>query len=284
MSEKAIEKVVKNATTPSNLPAVYAGMKHVMEKIGALEKNLQTNYGDRYSYRGIDDLLNRGHVVFGQANLAVVPEVQPEYIDKEVSTKKGTARLLVVWVKFRLTSLIDGSTCVIGPVPGECIESSDKGYNKAMAAALKIALYQTFMVPVSDLEDTEKHDPQLDKAQATATVTQSPTEPVATRTPAVRQPIAEDDDRKHRKELVAIAMEMTQGKIEAAQDLVEIWSSFIGKEGNEVQGFRDTLRLKGVRLAITLETARKAHAAFKASQDAGLQEGVPDEADDSTPF
>ena len=49
----------------------------------------------------------------------------------------------------------DGSKVTVGPLPAEGLDSGDKATNKALSAALKYALIQTFSVPTEDMAEAD---------------------------------------------------------------------------------------------------------------------------------
>ena len=55
----------------------------------------------------------------------------------------------------------DGSKITIGAIPSEGLDSGDKATNKALSAALKYALIQTFSVATKDMEDADKTSPEI---------------------------------------------------------------------------------------------------------------------------
>ena len=62
-------------------------------------------------------------------------------------------------VGFTLTSVDDGTSHTI-EVFGEAIDASDKATAKAMSAAFKSAMVQTFCIPFSGSEDAERSSPR----------------------------------------------------------------------------------------------------------------------------
>jgi len=63
----------------------------------------------------------------------------------------------------------DGSKVTIGPVPAEGLDSGDKATNKALSAALKYALIQTFSIPTEDMAEADFESPEIG-ANATKSV------------------------------------------------------------------------------------------------------------------
>ena len=62
----------------------------------------------------------------------------------------------------------DGSKVTVGPIPAEGLDSGDKATNKALSAALKYALIQTFSVPTEDMEEGDATSPEISKPVETA--------------------------------------------------------------------------------------------------------------------
>jgi hypothetical protein len=55
----------------------------------------------------------------------------------------------------------DGSKVTVGPIPAEGLDSGDKATNKALSAALKYALIQTFSVPTEDMAEADLETPEI---------------------------------------------------------------------------------------------------------------------------
>lgn len=106
-----------------------------------------SNVKDQYQYRSIDDLLNRLGPLLARHGLCVLPRV----LERQTEDRAGEADALLVSVRllvsFDLVSCRDGSRCTI-QAWGEALDASDKGTAKAMSAAYKAAMLQTFCVPV----------------------------------------------------------------------------------------------------------------------------------------
>jgi hypothetical protein len=60
----------------------------------------------------------------------------------------------------------DGSTVSVGPVPAEGLDSGDKATNKALSAALKYALIQTFSIPTEDMAEADLDSPEIGTAKS----------------------------------------------------------------------------------------------------------------------
>ncbi len=55
----------------------------------------------------------------------------------------------------------DGSKVTVGPIPAEGLDSGDKATNKALSAALKYALIQTFSIPTEDMAEADLESPEI---------------------------------------------------------------------------------------------------------------------------
>jgi hypothetical protein len=141
-------------------PSVYAAINAVSAE---LAKNgiakTHVNEADDYKYRSIDDLLDRLAPLLAKHRLCVLPRV----IDREVTERRDDAERLLFHVALRvafvLTSVDDGSAHEVEAY-GEALDASDKATAKAMSSAYKSAMVQTFCIPFSGTEDTDKASPR----------------------------------------------------------------------------------------------------------------------------
>ena len=118
------------------------------------------NGRDQYPYRTIDDLLERLAPVLARRRLCVLPRV----LERTTGDRRGRDGALLVnvglRVAFDLVSVADGSKHTVEAF-GEALDEGDKGTAKAMTAAYKSAMFQTFCIPVSGLEDVDAASPKL---------------------------------------------------------------------------------------------------------------------------
>ena len=137
---------------------IFTQMVKVMEEIGAIGKNKQ-NKQQGYSFRGIDDLYNAIQPALVKAGVFLAPEVlsQERFT---VPTKSGGIMYQVVLVS-QFTFFASDGSYVVATTLGEAMDSGDKASNKAMSAALKYALMQTFCIPTEGDNDTENNTPVM---------------------------------------------------------------------------------------------------------------------------
>jgi hypothetical protein len=136
-------------------PLVYRAINAIMSEFAAAGvAKTRTNVVDDYQYRSIDDLLNALSPILARHRLCVLPRV----IERVETEKRGAdAGLLVsvsVRVAFSLVSVKDASTHEVEAF-GEALDESDKATAKAMSAAYKCAMIQTFCIPVKGSEDAD---------------------------------------------------------------------------------------------------------------------------------
>ena len=143
---------------------IYEAMNRVMEAIGAIQKKDMNTY-DKYKYRGIDAVYNAVQPALVKNGVFIVPKL--ESIEQtERMSKKGDAQIHTkVTVRFTFYAK-DGSSveCVF---PGEAVDRSDKSINKAMTAAFKYCIFETFCIPTEDLNDADKDSPDIGTAVQT---------------------------------------------------------------------------------------------------------------------
>lgn len=131
----------------------------VMKEVGAIGKN-RTNPSQNYKFRGIDDVMAHVQDVMAKHGLICVPKVRErerEMVDTKSGGRMASVRLLVDH-EFRA----EDDSFVTCTTLGEAMDSGDKASNKAMSAALKYALTETFMIPTYEADrDTESASPAL---------------------------------------------------------------------------------------------------------------------------
>lgn len=140
----------------SDTPKIYAAMSAAMADIGAVGKE-KRNQQQGFMYRGIDDVMNALHPVLSAHGLFLAPDVL-EHTREERKTAKG-GNLIYSIMKVRYTVYAEDGSSVSATVIGEGMDSADKSSNKAMAVAMKYALFQLFCIPT---EEMGMNDPDAD--------------------------------------------------------------------------------------------------------------------------
>lgn len=135
---------------------VHEAIIAVLKDVKAIEKK-QKNPAQHYNFRGIDDFYDEFHGLFAKHGLFVLPQIVSIQREERQNKSGGVLIWTVTETRYRFTAS-DGSS-EEATVVGEAMDSGDKGCNKAMSAALKYLLTQTFLVPTEDLEDADKDTP-----------------------------------------------------------------------------------------------------------------------------
>lgn len=161
---------------------IYEAITAIMNEGYAISK-AKKNAQQGFMYRGIDDVMNTFQPLMAKNHIFVVPEVL-EHTREERTTGKG-ATLLYSILRVKYTFFADDGTSVSAVVIGEGMDSGDKASNKAMAVAMKYAMFQTFCIPTEDMTDPdgETPPPSTPKAQTPKPALEPPTEPDVTPAP-----------------------------------------------------------------------------------------------------
>lgn len=150
-------------TTMSKPGQIYAKMSAVMRDIGAVTKD-QKNTAQGFKFRGIDQFVNALYPALVKHGVFLSPRsVRYAQELKEVTRSNGKAgvdkhvSLMMEYVFYAE----DGSSVTVGPIPAEGLDSGDKATNKALSAALKYALIQTFSIPTEDMAEADLESPEM---------------------------------------------------------------------------------------------------------------------------
>ena len=141
-------------------PSIYAAINAVSAELAkaGIDKR-HVNAVDDYKYRSIDDLLDRLAPLLAKHRMCVLPRA----LERTVLERRDDGQHLLfhacLHVAFTLTSVDDGSSHVVEAY-GEALDASDKATAKAMTAAYKSAMIQTFCIPLSGSQDPDPVSPR----------------------------------------------------------------------------------------------------------------------------
>ena len=141
---------------------IHKKMVEALREFDAIKKS-QKNQSQGYLFRGIDQFMNEAHRVFSSVGIFVVPEVLENNFQVVEVVRSGgkTALDKIVNLRVRFSFFSEDGSSVSAIAAGEGIDSGDKATNKAMSAALKYCLAQTFLIPTEDVVDADKETPQI---------------------------------------------------------------------------------------------------------------------------
>lgn len=180
---------------------IFKAMTAAMADIGAVSK-AQTNQQQHFRYRGIDDAMNALYPVLAKHGLFLVPEVL-EQKREERATKNG-GNLIYSILKVRYTMYASDGSSVSAVVIGEGMDSADKSSNKAIAAAMKYAIFQMFCIPTEDMRDNDpdKESPPESKPAVQALVSK-PTFDAKAEIARIKATYGSDSFKQMRDSLIA---------------------------------------------------------------------------------
>ena len=135
---------------------IYEAITYIMNKGYAIGKD-RKNEQQRFFYRGIDDVMNVFQPLLAEAGVFIVPEVLESKREDRQTAKGGNLIYSVLRMKYTFYAS-DGSS-VSAVVIGEGMDSGDKASNKAMAVAMKYAMFQVFCIPTEELDDPDATTP-----------------------------------------------------------------------------------------------------------------------------
>jgi hypothetical protein len=144
------------APAPAAPRPIYELIADAMIAIDAVGKNGYNKHGN-YAFRGIDDVINAVGPIFRQLRIVPIPKLQKvTYRDVLTSTGKPSKETTLEIV-YRFRGPAGDYEDVV--VPGESMDSADKGSAQAMSVAYRIALLQLLCIPTGD-PDPDSFQPE----------------------------------------------------------------------------------------------------------------------------
>lgn len=181
-------------------PMIHAAMAAAFANIRGVGKD-GYNPGQKFHFRSIDDVAAAAKAALEAQGVYIAPNY-------EILTTNDTGKGMHIFVKGHFTFYAKDGSCVTACAIGEGRDSYDKATNKAMSAAFKYALLQTFCIGDPADEGDAQSAPVETVAKKTATrkkpepqVTEVTTEVSAKEWGewlATRERITADDDTKSR--------------------------------------------------------------------------------------
>jgi hypothetical protein len=131
---------------------IYGLMAQILADVESIGKG-RSNEQQGYKFRGIDDVYNMVHPLMSRHQVFCVPRMLAQDTSERVTATGTTLRFVQLSMAYDFFAP-DGSH-VTAEVMGEAMDSGDKASNKAMSAAHKYALLQTFCIPTGDVPDAD---------------------------------------------------------------------------------------------------------------------------------
>ena len=135
---------------------IYQSITAILEEVPAIGKN-KRNTTQNFMFRGIDDVMNTFQPLLAKHKVFIVPQVLEQTREERQTSKGGT--LIYSICKIKYTFYAEDGTSVDAIVVGEGMDSGDKATNKAMAIAMKYAMFQVFCIPTEEMKDPDGETP-----------------------------------------------------------------------------------------------------------------------------
>ena len=136
---------------------IYQSITKIMEEVPSIGKT-QRNKTQGFMYRGIDDVMNALQPLLAKNKVFIVPEILEQMREERTTSKGGNLIYSICKIKYKFYAE-DGSS-VEAITIGEGMDSGDKATNKAMAIAMKYALFQVFCIPTDEMKDPDSETPE----------------------------------------------------------------------------------------------------------------------------
>lgn len=137
-------------------PMIYGKISDCMRQLGAIGKD-SYNQQQKFSYRGVDAVMNALNPVLTANHVFCVPEVLELHREERQSRSGGN--LIYSILKMCYTLYAEDGSSVSATVIGEGMDSADKSSNKAMSVAYKYAMFQIFSIPTEEMADPDAETP-----------------------------------------------------------------------------------------------------------------------------
>jgi hypothetical protein len=136
-------------------PNVIAALSAVMTDVHAVGKTGR-NEAQKYSFRGIDAVMNAVGPALRTHGVVIVPNVEEaNYREVEVGQKRTLQRECTVRVRYRFHGPAGPEDFIECTVYGEALDSGDKATAKAHSVAYRTALLQALTIPTDELDPDE---------------------------------------------------------------------------------------------------------------------------------
>lgn len=158
---------------------IFTKMSDVMKEIKSVGKD-QTNSAQGFKFRGIDQFVNALYPALCKHGVFMTTEcIERTEILKDVVRGNGKASVdKHVALRMKYTFWAEDGSNVSSSVASEGIDSGDKATNKALSAALKYALIQTFSIPTEDMAEGDADSPVMGLPRKVATKSAASKAPV----------------------------------------------------------------------------------------------------------
>ena len=131
---------------------IYQSIADIMQEVPSISKE-KTNKQQGFKYRGIDDVMNAFQPILAKHKVFIVPEVINQVREERTTKSGGNLIYSICTIKFKFYA--EDGTFIEAITIGEGMDSADKATNKAMAVAMKYAMFQVFCIPTEEMVDPD---------------------------------------------------------------------------------------------------------------------------------
>lgn len=133
---------------------IYSKIGAVMHDLPAIGK-AQKNQQQGWMFRGIDMIMNYVEPLFVKHGVFMVPQVLDSKREERETKNGGNMIYTKLRVKYTFYATSDGSS-IDAIIDGEGMDTGDKSTNKALAVAMKYALFQVLCIPTEEMAIPER--------------------------------------------------------------------------------------------------------------------------------
>jgi hypothetical protein len=142
------------------------------------------NTGQGWAFRGIDQFVNALHPILNKHGVGIYTKVIQSAEAKFVVNEKTGKTSKNTQIIMEYTFFAEDGSSISSQMPSEGVDPGDKGINKALSAAFKYCLIQTFCVPTVDMAEADKDNATVDGDYVTT----------AKKKPTVNKKVAKKDE------------------------------------------------------------------------------------------
>lgn len=135
---------------------IFESITRIMDEVPAIGKE-KVNKQQGFKFRGIDDVMNALQPLLAENKVFIVPEILEQIREERTSQKGGNLIYSICKIKYKFYA--EDGTYIEAITIGEGMDSGDKATNKAMAIAMKYALFQVFCIPTEEMKDPDSETP-----------------------------------------------------------------------------------------------------------------------------
>lgn len=146
LNEKGMAVVIVEGHEPAQVP-IHVALANILRCVQAIPKD-DRNAQQNYAFRGIDRTVDALHNLF--AVNGVVPLPSYRVTDMHTAPTRSGGIMEVITLEGEITFVGPMGDSLTVQTIGHASDTADKAANQAMQAALKYALFQTFLIPTGD--------------------------------------------------------------------------------------------------------------------------------------